>query len=258
MASKKSAPKPAAPPSSPFYRPFEAAAKEALKKVKEAEEAARAAKASKVPVAVRKPVRTPPAASRSTASSSSLPVENASFADLMFGVTPLEREGAARIPATQSSVSATSSPKISPVASDEAVRAHLRQLVEQGPSERFEIIDDGARIAGSRADIDKMTFRRLRRGELPVDAQIDLHGMNVADAREALESVVAKRRELRDRVLLVVHGQGRNSPRGVAILRGEISAWLSQGAASVHVDAFATARDEDGGAGATYVLLRRS
>ncbi|MFO0660965.1 MAG: Smr/MutS family protein [Polyangiaceae bacterium] len=257
MAPKKPAPPSASSPSTPFYRPFEAAAKEALKKVKESEEAARAAKAAKATSGAKKMVRTAPAASRAPAASS-LPTENASFADLMFGVTPLQREGASRIPATQTAVNAPSTPNISPSSSDEAVRAHLRQLVEQGPSERFEIIDDGARIAGARADIDKMIFRRLRRGEFPIDAQCDLHGMNASEARALLETSVAKRRELRDRVLLVVHGRGRHSPRGDAILRGEISAWLSQGPASVHVDAFATARDEDGGEGATYVLLRRS
>jgi DNA-nicking Smr family endonuclease len=44
---------------------------------------------------------------------------------------------------------------------------------------------------------------------------------------------------------------------GLGVLRGEISAWLSQGASSEHVAAFATARSGDGGSGAVYVLLRR-
>jgi DNA-nicking Smr family endonuclease len=54
-----------------------------------------------------------------------------------------------------------------------------------------------------------------------------------------------------------VHGKGEHSPRGHAVLRGEIAAWLSQSAASEHVAAFATATDDDGGEGAVYVLLRR-
>jgi DNA-nicking Smr family endonuclease len=57
--------------------------------------------------------------------------------------------------------------------------------------------------------------------------------------------------------VLVIHGKGRNSAGGVAVLRGEVSAWLSQGASSAHVAAFTTARREDGGEGAMYVLLRR-
>jgi DNA-nicking Smr family endonuclease len=57
--------------------------------------------------------------------------------------------------------------------------------------------------------------------------------------------------------VLVIHGKGDHSPMGVGVLRGEISAWLSQGASSEHVAAFSTARDSDGGPGAVYVLLRR-
>jgi DNA-nicking Smr family endonuclease len=57
--------------------------------------------------------------------------------------------------------------------------------------------------------------------------------------------------------VLVVHGRGEHSPRGHGILRGEMAAWLSQGSASVHVAAFATAEPQDGGEGAIYVLLVR-
>jgi len=54
-----------------------------------------------------------------------------------------------------------------------------------------------------------------------------------------------------------VHVKGEHSPGRVGVLRGEIAAWLSQGTASAHVEAFATAQPEDGGEGAVYVLLAR-
>jgi DNA-nicking Smr family endonuclease len=60
-----------------------------------------------------------------------------------------------------------------------------------------------------------------------------------------------------ERCVLVIHGRGTHSPGGTGILRGEVAAWLSQGAASEHVSAFATAADGDGGQGAVYVMLRR-
>ena len=65
-----------------------------------------------------------------------------------------------------------------------------------------------------------------------------------------------ERRTRRDRVVLVIHGRGDHSPAGIGVLRGEIAAWLSQGRASQHVAAFATAHKEEGGEGALYVLLR--
>jgi DNA-nicking Smr family endonuclease len=57
--------------------------------------------------------------------------------------------------------------------------------------------------------------------------------------------------------VIVIHGKGVHSPQGAGVLRGEIGAWLSQGKASEHVAAFATATAKDGGEGAVYVLLRR-
>jgi DNA-nicking Smr family endonuclease len=60
-----------------------------------------------------------------------------------------------------------------------------------------------------------------------------------------------------ERCVLVIHGKGQHSAGGIGVLRGEIAAWLSQGACSASVAAFATARGDDGGEGAMYVLLRK-
>jgi DNA-nicking Smr family endonuclease len=126
-------------------------------------------------------------------------------------------------------------------------------LVEEGSS--FEVVDDGRRIEGRRRGVDGGLVRRLRLGELPIDATLDLHGLRIADAREAVEVFVRDRRVKSDRVLLIVHGRGRNSPGGVGVLRGEVAAWLSEGKASTHVCAFVTAPEEYGGEGALCVLL---
>ncbi|HEU4536686.1 MAG TPA: Smr/MutS family protein, partial [Polyangiaceae bacterium] len=139
-----------------------------------------------------------------------------------------------------------------------AVRAHLRGLVEGVAGERFEVSDDGRAIEGHRPEVDRSTLRRLRRGELPVDGRLDLHGLAAGAAREAVEAFVRRGRGRGDRVLLLVHGKGEHSPGGRGVLRGEIAAWLSQGEASRSVAAFATAANEDGGEGALYVLLRRA
>jgi DNA-nicking Smr family endonuclease len=100
-------------------------------------------------------------------------------------------------------------------------------------------------------------LRRLRRGSLPIDCRVDLHGMSVAEARGRLEVFLRTERARGERCVLVIHGRGQHSAGGVAVLRGEVSAWLSQGPCSAHVAAFATARGDDGGKGAMYVLLRK-
>ena len=137
----------------------------------------------------------------------------------------------------------------------DAVHEHLRVLVEG--SARFEVTDDGQRIEGRRVDLPLDMLRRLRRGRLPVDARLDLHGLGVREARAQLEAFLRTMRSRGERCLIVIHGKGAHSPQGTGVLRGEIGAWLSQGSASEHVAAFATATAQDGGEGAVYVLLRR-
>jgi DNA-nicking Smr family endonuclease len=100
-------------------------------------------------------------------------------------------------------------------------------------------------------------LRRMRRGLLPIDARMDLHGMGAGDARAQLEIFLRTTRARGERCVLVIHGKGEHSPQGRGVLRGEIAAWLSQGPSSEHVAAFATAGEADGGEGAVYVLLRR-
>ncbi len=183
---------------------------------------------------------------------------------LYAGVTPLDR-GRGRV--TSQSIDRSAAAERAAErgargahedADDEAVRAHLRALVEQGPDGgRFEVTDDGSRVEGRRVDLPIGTLRRLRRGEVPVDGRIDLHGMGLAAARQHLELFVRTMRARGERCLLVIHGKGRHSPGGLGVLRGEIAAWLSQGPAGESVAAFATAREQDGGEGAVYVLLRR-
>jgi DNA-nicking Smr family endonuclease len=186
--------------------------------------------------------------------------ERMSFHRMMSGVTPLD-EGSGRVPRSQtpkSSELARPRPIDAATAAQreaDEVHAHLRDLIEG--NQRFEVQDDGRRVEGRRVDLPREVLRKLRHGTMPIDARMDLHGLGAHDAREALEAFLRDKRVAGERCVLVVHGKGEHSPRGQGVLRGEISAWLSQGPASEHVGAFATAEADDGGEGAVYVLLRR-
>jgi DNA-nicking Smr family endonuclease len=137
----------------------------------------------------------------------------------------------------------------------EAVHEHLRTLVEG--KARFEVEDDGVRVEGRRVDLPFDALRRLRRGLLPIDGRLDLHGMATAQARAQIELFLRTMRVRGERCVLIIHGKGEHSPQGAGVLRGEIAAWLSQSSASEHVAAFVTAKNDDGGEGAVYVLIRR-
>lgn len=95
--------------------------------------------------------------------------------------------------------------------------------------------------------------RRLRRGLVPVEAQLDLHGMNQAGARELLTEFIAASLLQGLRCVQVIHGKGMRSGGRGAILKSAVNLWLRR-----HGDvmAFVSARPIDGGAGAMYVLLR--
>ena len=179
---------------------------------------------------------------------------------LLAGVTPLDRSRGSRVPkqkVERSEAVEQRAQKGAELAEKEreAVHEHLRALVEGRG--RFEVTDDGRRVEGRRIDVPPDTLRRLRRGLFPLDARLDLHGMTLAEARAQLELFLRTMRARNERCVLVVHGKGEHSPQGMAVLRGETAAWLSQGPSSEHVAAFATAREVDGGEGAVYVLLRR-
>lgn len=182
------------------------------------------------------------------------PVDPDTFAIYMAGVKALEG-GATRIPMTASRLE-RATPSAAPTADpDAAARAQMRSLVSEGV--RFETTDDGEQIEGRRMDVDPRELRLLRRGRYAIDGKLDLHGLVLLDARESVEAFVKKRATDGDKVVVIVHGKGTHSPRQLAVLRGEIGAWLSQGRASRYIRAFATAPAEDGGGGAVLVMLSR-
>ena len=182
-----------------------------------------------------------------------------SFHRMMSGVTPLDAGAKARVPLTSEIRPGEQRMKAAEVraaaaASAEAAIAHLHAIVDDVA--RFEVSDDGRRVEGRRIDAPPDLVRSMRRGMLPIDGRLDLHGLTAAQAQEKLVEFLRTMRSRNERCVLVIHGKGERTP-GAGVLRGEIAAWLSQGKAREHVLAFTTARDDDGGEGAVYVALRR-
>ncbi len=257
------------PPKFGGFKPF-AGLKE-LKERMEAEQLAANAAAEKPAKdrapAVKKPMpgggtsaRPAPKPLARPSSSASEADDDLSFHRLMAGVVPLG-EGKGRVPVT--APDAGSGPRVRTSVSEMREKArvealqvtdHLHHLVDDVA--RFEVSDDGRHVEGRRMDVPPSVVRGLRRGLLPIDARLDLHGLGAEDARARLLDFLRDKRQKGERCVLVIHGKGESVP-GAGVLRGEISAWLSQGRAREHVAAFATAREEDGGEGAVYVALRR-
>ena len=105
------------------------------------------------------------------------------------------------------------------------------------------------------AGVDRRRADRLRRGQLPIEARIDLHGMTQASAHSRLAQFIGGAVASGKRCVLVVTGIGRGEARGV--LRDSVPRWLNEPSLRGHVLGFDYAQLKDGGLGALYVLLRR-
>ena len=166
------------------------------------------------------------------------------------GVRPLHANGAnrSRIP-IEPPVTHTI------VDEDAEVIAQLSDLVSgQAP---FDITESDEYVEGYRVGLDPRLVSQLRKGEFAVQAHFDMHGMIQGAAKEALKEFIVASVRKGLRTVLVVHGRGLRSPGGHSVLKHATAGWLSHGAIGGHVLAFTTARAADGGAGATYVLLKR-
>lgn len=114
--------------------------------------------------------------------------------------------------------------------------------------------DAPQRLSFAKTGLQTALLKKLRTGKMPIDAELDLHGMTVNEAREALLYFLAECDELGNRCVLIVHGKGYSSPNNKPIIKAYINRWLRDVAS---VLAFYSAQAKDGGTGAAYVLLKQ-
>ncbi|HET57457.1 MAG TPA: DNA mismatch repair protein MutS [Deltaproteobacteria bacterium] len=136
---------------------------------------------------------------------------------------------------------------------DDEVLASLRQLVENGTG--FSVSDTPEYLEGVLYQDSNDIAERLHRGEFSIQDHIDLHGMRLDEARDALNDFFRVSLERGLRGILIIHGRGKSSPVR-PVLKTLVKEWLKKGPFRSRVIAFSSARMCDGGAGATYVLFR--
>lgn len=101
---------------------------------------------------------------------------------------------------------------------------------------------------------DRAGERRVRRGQIEVDASLDLHGHTQDSAHMALLAFVAFQRLQGARCVLVITGKGK---AGEGVIRKRFLDWLNGPDVRAHVSSYAQAHQRHGGAGAFYVFLKR-
>ncbi|MGA2330521.1 MAG: Smr/MutS family protein [Syntrophales bacterium] len=135
-----------------------------------------------------------------------------------------------------------------------AIVGQLTNLVKYG--EGFVISDTPEYIEGTGYDVHPEFAGRLHRGDFSIQAHVDFHGQSVAEAKKTFEEFLNGAVKLGKRAVLIIHGRGLSSP-GEPLLKNNVHEWLTRGHWRKWVIAFSSAQSYDGGAGATYVLLRQ-
>jgi DNA-nicking Smr family endonuclease len=117
------------------------------------------------------------------------------------------------------------------------------------------------------ADFDQRKLRRIARGQVKIEARIDLHGLRQGDAHHRLRAFVLDAHARGLRSVRVITGKGgsadradepwtgRRSERGV--IRRNVPVWLQEAELRAVVVSFTQAHARHGGEGALYVHLRR-
>ncbi|MCP4690828.1 MAG: DNA mismatch repair protein MutS [Desulfobacterales bacterium] len=137
---------------------------------------------------------------------------------------------------------------------DAEVLSRLDQLIRYGKG--FVVADTSEYMEGLGHNVHPEIAKRLHRGDFSIQAHVDLHGLTAAAAREVFERFLKEAVTTGKRAVLIVHGRGLRSPVK-PVLKTRVREWLTSGPWRKWVLAFTSARSCDGGAGATYVLLRR-
>ena len=151
--------------------------------------------------------------------------------------------------------------RVAPVKPAVSPRPVFREMDEAGVlqdllSEDFDPaeLESGEELVFLRAGLQHRTLKKLRRGMFVVGGELDLHGMTVPIARQAVADFLFECRRRRIQCCRIIHGKGRGSRHRSPVLKHKIGNWLRQ---RNEVLAYCSARGCDGGTGAVYVLLKR-
>ncbi|WP_027169582.1 Smr/MutS family protein [Mesorhizobium sp. WSM3224] len=104
--------------------------------------------------------------------------------------------------------------------------------------------------------LDDQTHEKLKKGRLPIEGRVDLHGMTQDEAYSLLHTFLHRAHAGGVRYVLIITGKGSSSG-GDGILRRAVPAWLSTPAFRHLVSSHDHAARNHGGSGALYVRLRR-
>jgi len=119
--------------------------------------------------------------------------------------------------------------------------------------------------------LDRRSERRMTRGDVEIEARIDLHGTGIERSRERLLNFLTSSRSEGLRLVLVITGKGASpftrhtlhgkghyhAPERQGRLRQLAPEWFHENEFRAHIAGFQPAHPRHGGGGAFYVRLRK-
>ena len=145
-----------------------------------------------------------------------------------------------------------SKPKPRPSKTEEDQRSVMEEIVDSDFDSAT--VERGDELLFHRPGLQKLTLRKLRRGQFSIEDELDLHGMKVEEARAALSGFIKHCQSRNKRCVRIVHGKGLGSANKFPVIKNKVNNWLQK---REEVMAFCSARPIDGGTGAIYLLLKR-
>jgi len=99
----------------------------------------------------------------------------------------------------------------------------------------------------------KKRFQKLKKGELEIAFEIDLHGKNLIEAEDFLDNYIPKLQITKNLVGIIIHGKGHGSGKDGPKLKTFVDQYLQ---CNTNVLAYHSAQQKDGGTGAVYIQLK--
>ena len=115
---------------------------------------------------------------------------------------------------------------------------------------------------GDTNNIDKKTATRFLKEQFKIDAKLDLHGYREKEAFEIVQDFLTSCYIKGMRCLLIITGKGIKKDKDPwyetkGIIKEALPRWLNHPDIRPMVLSVAQAKQEDGGSGAFYILLKR-
>lgn len=172
--------------------------------------------------------------------------DKALFREQMRQVTPLKKSPKAKNNSKPAPPITPKNPRQPPIASHVTPQYFLSDFITQ-------TVYTESILSYKRADFPQQRFSALRKGKIPWEARLDLHGLHSDEARNSLCQFIHQQQKNHKRCVLIIHGKGGHdgSP---PLIKNRVNRWLPQ---IEEVLAFHSALAKDGGLGALYVFLKK-